>query len=244
MIKAAVFDMDGTILNTISDLTDSLNYALVETGHKGGHPEEMVKLCFGWALNLDMIKALAMAKGFSAKDLELAGNKIPVEDIPATEEEINELMDVFTSYYGSHNQIKTKPYSGIPEVIRALRKKGIRCAVASNKDDDHVQILSEKLFPGLFDISIGRNSEMAIKPDPEMILSIARRLGIKAKEIVYIGDSEVDIMTGKKGGFPSISVAWGFRTGEFLKNHGAERIADKPEDIIEIIKKIQITDSR
>ena len=88
MIKAAVFDMDGTILNTIGDLTDSLNYALVETGHKGGHPEEMVKLCFGWALNLDMIKALAMAKGFSAKDLELAGNKIPVEDIPATEEEI------------------------------------------------------------------------------------------------------------------------------------------------------------
>lgn len=129
MIKAAVFDMDGTILNTIGDLTDSLNYALVETGHKGGHPEEMVKLCFGWALNLDMIKALAMAKGFSAKDLELAGNKIPVEDIPATEEEINELMRVFTSYYGSHNQIKTKPYSGIPEVIRTLRKKGIRCAV-------------------------------------------------------------------------------------------------------------------
>ena len=141
MIKAAVFDMDGTILNTIGDLTDSLNYALVETGHKGGHPEEMVKLCFGWALNLDMIKALAMAKGFSAKDLELAGNKIPVEDIPATEEEINELMRVFTSYYGSHNQIKTNPYSDIPEVIRTLRKKGIRCAVASNKDDNHVQIL-------------------------------------------------------------------------------------------------------
>ena len=235
MIKAAVFDMDGTILNTIGDLTDSLNYALVETGHKGGHPEEMVKLCFGWALNLDMIKALAMAKGFSAKDLELAGNKIPVEDIPATEEEINELMRIFTSYYGSHNQIKTKPYSGIPEVIRTLRKKGIRCAVASNKDDNHVQILSEKLFPGLFDISIGRNPEMAIKPDPEMILSIARRLGIKAKEIVYIGDSEVDIMTGKKGGFPSISVAWGFRTGEFLKNHGAERIAFSPDELIEMI---------
>lgn len=244
MIKAAVFDMDGTILNTIGDLTDSLNYALIETGHKGGHSEETVKLCFGWAMHLDMIKAIAMAKGFSAKDLELAGNTIPVEDIPATEEEIDELMDVFTSYYGIHNQIKTKPYSGIPEVIRTLRKKGIRCAVASNKDDEHVQSLSKNLFPGLFDISIGRNSKMAIKPDPEMILSIARHLGIKAKEIVYIGDSEVDIMTGKKGGFPSISVAWGFRTGEFLKNHGAERIADKPEDIIEIIKKIQITDSR
>lgn len=99
-----------------------------------------------------------------------------------------------------------------------------------------MQILSEKLFPGLFDISIGRNPEMAIKPDPEMILSIARRLGIKAKEIVYIGDSEVDIMTGKKGGFPSISVAWGFRTKKFLKNHGAERIADKPKDIVEILK--------
>ena len=237
MIKAAVFDMDGTILNTIGDLTDSLNYALVETGHKGGHSEKIVKLCFGWAMHLDMIKAIAMAKGFSAKDLELAGNTIPVEDIPATKEEIDELMDVFTSYYGTHNQIKTKPYSGIPEVIRTLRKKGIRCAVASNKDDEHVQSLSKNLFPGLFDISIGRNSKMAIKPDPEMILSIAHHLGIKAKEIVYIGDSEVDIMTGKKGGFPSISVAWGFRTGEFLKNHGAERIADTPEDIIEIIKK-------
>ena len=138
MIKAAVFDMDGTILNTIGDLTDSLNYALVETGHKGGHSEETVKLCFGWAMRLDMIKAIAMAKGFSAKDLELAGNTIPVEDIPATEEEIDELMDVFTSYYGTHNQIKTKPYSGIPEVIRTLRKKGIRCAVASNKDDDAI----------------------------------------------------------------------------------------------------------
>ena len=230
MIKAAVFDMDGTILNTIGDLTDSLNYALVETGHKGGHSEETVKLCFGWAMRLDMIKAIAMAKGFSAKDLELAGNTIP-----ATEEEIDELMDVFTSYYGTHNQIKTKPYSGIPEVIRTLRKKGIRCAVASNKDDEHVQSLSKNLFPGLFDISIGRNPEMAIKPDPEMILSIARHLGIKAKEIVYIGDSEVDIMTGKKGGFPSISVAWGFRTGEFLKNHGAERIAFSPDELIEMI---------
>ena len=233
MIKAAVFDMDGTILNTIGDLTDSLNYALVETGHKGGHSEETVKLCFGWAMRLDMIKAIAMAKGFSAKDLELAGNTIPVEDIPATEEEIDELMDVFTSYYGTHNQIKTKPYSGIPEVIRTLRKKGIRCAVASNKDDEHVQSLSKNLFPGLFDISIGRNPEMAIKPD--LILSIARRLRIKVKEIVYIGDSEVDIMTGKKGGFPSISVAWGFRTGEFLKNHGAERIAFSPDELIEMI---------
>lgn len=76
---------------------------------------------------------------------------------------------------------------------------------------------------------------MAIKPDPEMILSIARHLGIKAKEIVYIGDSEVDIMTGKKGGFPSISVAWGFRTGEILKNHGAERIAFSPDELIEMI---------
>ena len=94
MIKAAVFDMDGTILNTIGDLTDSLNYALVETGHKGGHPEEMVKLCFGWAMRLDMIKAIAMAKGFSAENLELAGNTIPVEDIPATEEEINELNNL------------------------------------------------------------------------------------------------------------------------------------------------------
>ena len=98
-----------------------------------------------------------------------------------------------------------------------------------------MQSLSKNLFPGLFDISIGRNPEMAIKPDPEMILSIARRLGIKAKEIVYIGDSEVDIMTGKKGGFPSISVAWGFRTGEFLKNHGAERIAFSPDELIEMI---------
>ena len=236
MSKAAVFDMDGTILNTIGDLTDSLNYALVETGHKGGHPEEMVKLCFGWAMRLDMIKAIAMAKGFSAKDLELAGNTIPVEDIPVTEEEIDGLMAVFTSYYESHNQIKTKPYSGIPEVIRTLRKKGIRCAVASNKDDDHVQILSKKFFSGLFDISIGRNPKMAIKPDPEMILEIARRLDIKAKEIIYIGDSEVDIITGKRGGFPSISVAWGFRTKKFLKNHGAERIVDKPKDIVEILK--------
>ena len=97
MIKAAVFDMDGTILNTIGDLTDSLNYALVETGHKGGHPEEMVKLCFGWALNLDMIKALAMAKGFSAKDLELAGNIMPAEHIAVTEKDITELTRVFTA---------------------------------------------------------------------------------------------------------------------------------------------------
>lgn len=229
--------MDGTILNTIGDLTDSLNHALVETGHKGEHSEETVKLCFGWATRLDMIKAIAMAKGFIAEDLELAGTAIPVEDIPATEGEIDELMAVFTSYYGRHSQIKTKPYRGIPEVIRTLRQKGIHTAVASNKDDNHVQILSKKLFPGLFDISIGRNPKMAIKPNPEMILEIARRLGVKAKEIVYIGDSEVDIMTGKKGGFPSISVSWGFRTKEFLKNHGAERIADKPEDIIEIIKR-------
>lgn len=235
MIKAAVFDMDGTILNTIGDLTDSLNHALVETGHKGEHAEEMVKLCFGWATRLDMIKAIAMAKGFSADDLEFAGNTIPIEKIPATEKEINELIKVFTAYYGSHNQIKTKPYGGILETIQLLHKKGIRTAVASNKDDDHVQVLSEELFPHLFDISIGRNKKMAIKPDPEMILEIIRRFEMKPEEIVYIGDSEVDIMTGKNGGFPSISVAWGFRTREFLENHGAERIADKPKDLVPMI---------
>ncbi len=235
MIKAVIFDMDGTILNTIGDLTDSLNHALVETGFRGGHSEEMVKLCFGWAVRLDMIKAIAMARGMAADDLEFAGNTIPIEDIPATEEEIQRLQSEFTSYYGRHNHIKTRPYEGIMDSIGRLHGKGIRTAVASNKDDSHVQVLSKELFPGLFDVSTGNHPGIEIKPSPQMILEIADKMNLSADEIVYAGDSEVDILTGKNGGFRTISVTWGFRTGEFLRNHGAEHIASSPKELVDMV---------
>lgn len=238
MIKSVIFDMDGTLLNTITDLTIATNYALKETGHAYGFSENEIKLCFGWALRLDMIKALALSKNFSKKEIELAGVEIPIHQLSITEKEIADMQEIFVSFYQKSHSPHTKPYDGIVPLLDRLQKEGILLAVASNKDDFSVKELTNKLFPSYFSIAKGCHPGLLRKPDPSMIFEIMNDFGTKKENVVYIGDSEVDILTGINGHFPTISVTWGFRTKEFLKNHKATYIVDNTNELYQLIQKL------
>lgn len=235
MIQAVIFDMDGTLLNTITDLTIATNKALQENGYPHPFSEESIKLCFGWAMRLDMIKALALAKGLPEKELEKAGVDLSIEDLHITEKEIQSMHDSFTHYYSALDGKHTTPYPGILSLLQKLKKENIKIAIASNKDDEPVKKLAEDLFPNLFPIAQGHRPGMDIKPSPAMIFDIAQQFRVDKKSILYVGDSEVDILTGQNGGFPTLSVSWGFRTKSFLQDHGATHIADDAEELYRYI---------
>lgn len=235
MYKAAIFDMDGTILNTIGDLTEAINHSLSLMGEKHDFSEEEVKLCFGCGIRADMEKSLAMARGCPLSRLEWIGNKIPLSDYRITEDELSRLENLFNPYYASHSRNHTAPYEGIPEVLETLIQKGIKTAVASNKNDSDVQVLAKNLFLRLFTLSIGNSENIRRKPAPDMIFKILHTLHIEKEEAIYIGDSEVDIETARNAGIPCLSVTWGFRTVDFLEHHGAEKLIERPDDLLKWI---------
>ena len=222
MYKAVIFDMDGTILNTIGDLTAASNYALEKMGKRYDFPEEKIKLCFGCGIDADMEKVLALEGGCPEEELEYIGSSIPFSRYHFTEEDVK-------------RREKTAPYEGIPEVLSALRSHGILTAVASNKDDRDVQVLARTLFPRLFDWAMGNHKEIRRKPAPDMVLAILKDLHVSPAQAVYIGDSEVDLETAKNAGLPCISVDWGFRTRPFLLSHGARVIVSSPRELIPLL---------
>lgn len=234
-MKAVIFDMDGTILDTLSDLTTATNYALGKYGKPHDFPPFLVGLCFGSGITADMEKCLALAHGCPAEDLEFIGNQIPLSAYGFTSREVAELEEIFSPYYASHNHIKTAPYAGIPEVLDALRNKGIKTAVASNKNDPDVQALAASVFPHGFDIVIGNSPSIRRKPSPDMVLSILEILKISPEEALYIGDTETDLETAQNAGVKCLAVDWGFRTVSFLKAHGAEIIIHEPAEILSYV---------
>lgn len=164
MYKAVIFDMDGTILNTIGDLTAASNYALEKMGKRHDFPEEKIKLCFGCGIDADMEKVLALEGGCPEEELEYIGSSIPFSRYHFTGEDVKRLKSLFVPRYAAHCREKTAPYEGIPEVLSALRNHGILTAVASNKDDRDVQVLERALFPRLFDRAMGNHKEIRRKP--------------------------------------------------------------------------------
>lgn len=226
-----IFDMDGTILDTLDDLTAATNYALQKKGLPHDFSRDRVKLCFGCGIYADMVKSLAMAAGADDEEIEGAGDTIPLSRWGFTEKDAEELRDIFSPYYSAHNRLKTAPYPGIPELIRTLRAAGVRTAVASNKDEADVKKLAGQLFPGLFDTVIGNSPAISRKPAPDMINAIRTRWDVSREKTLYIGDSEVDLETAKNGGVDCLCVNWGFRTEDFLRRHGAERIISRAEEI-------------
>ena len=235
MYKAVIFDMDGTILNTISDLTAASNYALEQMGRRHDFTEEKIKLCFGCGIDADMEKVLALEGGCPEEELEYIGSSIPFSRYHFSEKDVETLKSFFVLRYAAHCREKTAPYKGIPEVLSALRSHGVLTAVASNKDDRDVQVLAESLFPRLFDKAMGNHKEIRRKPAPDMVLEILEDFHVPPAEAVYIGDSEVDIETAKNAGLPCISVSWGFRTRSFLLSHGARVIVSSPRELIPLL---------
>ena len=210
--KLIVFDMDGTILNTIEDITLCVNYILEKYGMPIRTVEE-VKFFVGNGL------------------LKTLKRSVPDD---CSDDMIERIYPEFTAYYKEHSNINTKPYEGIVEVIKELRRRGYKTAVVSNKRDEAVSSLCEIFYKDVFDISLGDKDGMKVKPAPDMVHYVLNELGVKNDEAVYIGDSDVDIMTAVNSEMDYISVSWGFRSREFLIEHGAGIIVDEPVKLLDL----------
>ena len=207
--EAILFDMDGTVLYTLEDLHDAINAALAHFGMP--------------ALTLSQVQAY-VGNG-SARLVELA--------LPAgTPEALRlEVLDWYKPYYDAHCNVKTRPYDGIPELMRQLRAAGLRLVIISNKPDSAVRLLAEDHFPGLLDLAVGETAQVRRKPWPDMIEVSAARLGLDRSRCLYVGDSEVDVLTAKNAGIDCASVCWGFRTRQQLLEAGAARIFDSTDSL-------------
>lgn len=229
--KAAVFDMDGTILNTVDDLTDSLNYALAQCGHRSDFVSDQVRLFFGSGAKVAILRALAVERGALKSELEFIGTDA-VKISPEDEAESEKILDIFSGYYPNHCDIKTGPYPGIVEGINELKKMGVATAVVSNKLDEAVGKLAVDYFPGIFDVAIGEKENVRRKPAPDMIEATLKKMGVSTEDAVYIGDSEIDLQTAENSHLPCISVDWGFRDRDFLIRHGADPIVSTADEMV------------
>lgn len=209
-----IFDLDGTLLNTLEDLSSSVNHAM-EQCHYPTHSIEKVRKMVGNGVR--RLIERAVPEGTSADDTQRA-------------------LSIFQDYYLAHNEDKTQPYDGIIPMLKELKQRGYKIAVVSNKFDKATKALCKKYFPGLIDVAIGENESQGIrkKPHPDMVSLALRQLVSSAGEAIYIGDSEVDIATAQNSGLHCISVLWGFRTKSFLLGNGAKILVDKPSDIIHL----------
>lgn len=211
--KLAVFDMDGTILNTLEDLADSTNYAL----KANGLPE----------------RTIDEVRRFVGNGIRLLIERAVPTD---TDKELTDkAFDTFKEYYKTHCAVKTRPYDGIKDVLLELRKTGCLTAVVSNKADFAVQDLCKDYFDNLFDFAIGEREGIKKKPAPDSVFEVLSKLNVEKADAVYIGDSDVDFATSVNAGMDVIMVGWGFRDAEFLREKGVKRIIKQPSEILDII---------
>lgn len=211
MKKTVIFDLDGTLLNTLDDLADSTNYAL----SKFGYPTRTI----------DEVRQF-VGNGV-AKLIERA--------IPEGKNNPNfeKCLAIFKENYAQNMYNKTAPYNGIIEMLSNLKSKGIKIAVVSNKFDLAVKELCKKYFEGFIDFAAGENEAQGIKkkPAPDTVLSVLNEFNFAPEDAVYVGDSDVDIMTAKNSKMPCISVTWGFRDEKFLLENGATILINAPSEI-------------
>jgi len=211
--KLIIFDLDGTLLNTLEDLTDSVNYALRSLNF----PE----------------RSLDEVNSFIGN-----GNRMLMKrSLPewASDEQTELSIEKFHEYYRTHYTVKTRPYNGIPELLHTLRAAGYKLAVISNKADYATQELCEKYFFNTFDFVLGDTDDIPRKPDPAPVHKAVSALNCSPESSVYVGDSEVDIKTAKNAGIDCISVGWGFRPRSVLIAAGAERIIASPEELLKLV---------
>lgn len=211
--RLAMFDLDGTILNTLEDLTDSVNAVL----QKHGFPTH----------SLDSICSFVGNGIFTLIQKALPAN--------TDEEKLNAVFADFKVYYAAHCADKTKPYEGIVDLLSELRRAGVLTAVVSNKADFAVKELADRYFNGLFDVAVGEREGVPRKPAPDSVFAVMRSLGCSAEESVYIGDSDVDVKTAKNANVDGIFVKWGFRSAKVLRACGAKMLVSTPDEIAKII---------
>ena len=212
MYKTIIFDLDGTLLDTLTDLHASVNAALSSYGLPERTREE-VRAFIGNGI----VKLMQRAVG--------------IADYP----QLDGVTSLFKEHYGAHCKDATKPYDGVMEVLQKMVAAGIKTAVVSNKADFAVKLLAEEYFQGLLLDAVGENESAGIrkKPAPDSLLAVMEKLGAAAEDTLYVGDSEVDIQTAQNAGVACLSVTWGFKDKKFLVENGATLFADTSFEILQ-----------
>ena len=208
-----IFDLDGTLLDTLADLAASVNYALGSCGLPQ-HTTDDVRRFVGNGVRVLMERAVPQ------------GAQNPLFDTA---------FATFRQHYLEHSLNTTRPYDGIPQLLAELRQRGCRLAVVSNKFYAATQELCRHFFADTISVAIGEHEAEGIrkKPAPDTVVEALRQLGVSSEGAVYVGDSDVDVLTARNSGLPCISVLWGFRSRDFLIQHGATTFALTPQDILQ-----------
>ena len=217
-----IFDLDGTLMNTLDDLHDSVSYALRQAG-LAPNPKQDTRRYLG-----NGVRNLV--------------NRSVEQACPTADEALKErVFEIFRAYYVAHSMDKTAPYEGIPEMLKECKKRGFFTAIVSNKLDPAVKDLHKAFFADSIDVAIGETPTVKRKPAPDMVdeairqLSLLHGRSIEKSECVYVGDSEVDLQTAKNSDLPCIAVSWGFRDRDYLVEQGAKTIIDCPDELFEHI---------
>jgi len=211
--KAAVFDLDGTLLNTLDDLADSVN--------------AMLKM---YSFPQRTVAEIRSFVGNGARNL--IASSLPENSSPSL---VDECLSVYIAHYSKNMNNKTRPYDGVPDLLQHLKQAGIKIAVCSNKGDENVKGLCNEYFGSLVDVASGELPGIKKKPAPDSIFDAIEALGADPNEVVYIGDSEVDVLTAKNAGISFIGVSWGFRDRADLIAEGAEVIADTADELLTLM---------
>lgn len=216
--QAVMFDLDGTLADTLQDIANAGNHALASLGHEPLRVERYRYLA-GQGLRYLVTHALG----------------------PRHQDHVDEGIRLFREHYAVHKYDHTGPYAGIPRLLDALQARGPWTAVLSNKPHDATVEVVERLFGRWsFDAVRGHNGDAPLKPDPRAALEIADELDVEPERWIYIGDTKVDMRTGKNAGFCTIGVTWGFRDEDELRDNGADLIVHQPAEILTVLDGEQV----
>lgn len=218
MKQLVIFDLDGTLLNTINDLGTATNYALAECGYL---THELAAYPFFVGNGVTRLLTRALPEGMK------------------TEQNVVALRRKFMEYYGEHNTDTTHPYDGIPELLADLQALGVKLAVASNKYQSAVDKLISHFFPNIRWAAIeGQKEDYPVKPDPSIVFDILSKNPTPKSDVLYVGDSGVDMETARRACVESVGVTWGFRPVAELREYHADHIATLPAQIIDLVKDV------
>jgi len=213
--EAVLFDLDGTLLDTLEDLADSTNAALAALGYPP-HPLDAYRTLVGDGIH------------------NLARRALP--EGRRDEETVLRCVDAIRAEYARRWDARTRPYPGVPELLDALSGRGVRMAILSNKPDGATRRVVERLLPGWdFALVLGAREGVPLKPDPAAALEVAARLGLRPEEMLYLGDTNTDMQTARAAGMRAVGALWGFRDAEELRQAGAQELICRPEELLRFL---------
>ena len=213
MYRCVIFDLDGTLLNTIDDLAGAGNHVCALRGWPT-HPAEAYKHMVGNGIR-------RLVERFAPPGTDQAA--------------LDAAYDQFSAWYDAHKEDRTAPYPGVPQAVQALKEAGVSVAVLSNKADRMAGPVVEHYYPGVFPFIQGAVDGLPVKPDPTLLRRLMERMGAGPADTLFVGDSNVDIQTAKNGGLTSCGVLWGFRSRRELEEEGADYLAETPEELVQVV---------